>query len=67
MGENDNMFVLRYPLCDEIPTQIDLTNLNFSRKMESTRSPIALFISDSTMKGELRPVAIQMDNTPGRA
>lgn len=59
------VYVLRYPLCDDLPTQDDITDFDPTRKMRRTQSPVALFVSAPDAPGGLRPVAIQMDYTPG--
>ena len=60
------LYALRYPLCDDLPKQLDITDPDPRRKMKPTLSPIALFVATPDSPGGLKPVAIQMDYTPGR-
>ena len=62
------IYALRYELCDDMPTQPDITDSDPNREMWNTLSPIALFASASdlaTNRNHLIPVAIQMDYKPG--
>ena len=62
------VYALRYELCDDLPTEEDITDNDPRRKMWDTLSPIALFVSAEdflTKRNDLVPVAIQMDYTPG--
>ncbi|XP_068693446.1 polyunsaturated fatty acid 5-lipoxygenase-like [Montipora foliosa] len=63
-----SVFVAQFPLFDNISTVPDITEPRPTRKMWPSMSPIALFASRPGDKGapaQLRPVAIQLDYTPG--
>ena len=63
-----SIFVVQYPLYDNLITVPDLTEPRPTRKMWPAMSPIALFASRPGENGapaQLRPVAIQLDFKPG--
>ena len=63
-----SVFVAQFPLFDNLSTVPDITEPRPTRKMWPSMSPIALFASRPGHKGapaQLRPVAIQLDYTPG--
>ncbi|KAJ7380261.1 hypothetical protein OS493_010976 [Desmophyllum pertusum] len=62
-----SIFVVQYPLYDNLITVPDLTEPRPTRKMWPAMSPIALFASRPGENGapaQLRPVAIQLDFKP---
>ena len=64
-----SIFVAQYPVFDNLVTVPDITDPRPTRKMWSAMSPIALFASGPGENGapaHLRPVAIQLDYTPGK-
>ena len=63
-----SIFVAQYPVFDNLVTVPDITEPRPTRKMWPAMSPIALFASRPGENGapaQLRPVAIQLDYTPG--
>lgn len=66
---NGSIFVAQYPVFDNLVTMPDITEPRLTRKMWPALSPIALFASSPGENGapaQLRPVAIQLDYTPGK-
>ena len=64
-----SIFVAQYPVFDNLVTVPDITDPRPTRKMWPAMSPIALFTSGPGENGapaQLRPVAIQLDYTPGK-
>ena len=59
------VFVLRYPLLDYLPAMPDIMEFRPHRKMWDPTSPIALFAVNPWKRGDLIPIAIQMDVRPG--
>lgn len=59
------VFVLRYPLLDNIPTMPDIAESRPNRELWNAMSPIALFAVHPRKRDKLVPVAIQMDVKPG--
>lgn len=61
------LYALRYPMCDDLPTvRPDLTDFDPRRKMRDFLSPIVLLVSaPDSSAGGLKPLAIQIDHTPG--
>lgn len=63
-----SIFVVQFPLFDNLATVLDITELRPSRNMWPSFSPIALFVSrpgDNGAPAQLKPVAIQLDFKPG--
>ena len=63
-----SIFVVQFPLFDNLATVPDITELRPSRNMWPSFSPIALFVSrpgDNGAPAQLKPVAIQLDFKPG--
>lgn len=64
-----SIFVAQYTVFDNLVTVPDITEHRPTRKMWPAMSPIALFVSRPGKSGapaQLRPVAIQLDYTPGK-
>ena len=64
-----SIFVTQYPVFDNLVTVPDITDPRSTRKMWPAMSPIALFASvpgENGAPAQLRPVAIQLDYTPGK-
>ena len=59
------VFVLRYPLLDNLPTMPDIAESRPGRKMWEATSPIAFFAVHPNKRKILVPTAIQMDVKPG--
>ena len=65
-----SIFVVQFPLFDNLVTVPDITEPRPTRKMWPSLSPIALFVSlpgDNGAPAQLKPVAIQLDFKPGTA
>ncbi|KAL9951789.1 hypothetical protein ACROYT_G044516 [Oculina patagonica] len=62
---NRMVFVLRYPLLDNLPAMPDIMESRPGRKMREPTSPIAFFAVHPKKRSNLVPVAIQMDVKPG--
>lgn len=63
-----SIFVVQFPLFDNLVTVPDITEPRPTRKMWNSLSPIALFVSrpgDNGAPAQLKPVAIQLDFKPG--
>jgi len=56
------VFVLRYPLLDNLPAMPDIMESRPNREMWKPTSPIALFAVHPGKRDNLVPIAIQMDN-----
>ena len=59
------IFVLRYPLLDNLPAMPDIMEYRPGREMRDPTSPIAFFAVNPTDRSHLVPIAIQMDVKPG--
>ena len=59
------IFVLRYPLLDNLPAMPDIMEYRPGREMRDPTSPIAFFAVNPTNRSHLVPIAIQMDVKPG--
>ena len=59
------VFVLRYPLLDNLPAMPDIMESRPNREMWKPTSPIALFAVNPRSRDNLVPIAIQMDIKPG--
>ena len=59
------IFVLRYPLLDNLPAMPDIMEHRPGREMWDPTSPIAFFAVNPTDRSHLVPIAIQMDVKPG--
>ena len=65
-----SIFVVQFPLFDNLATVPDITEPRLTRNMWPSLSPIALFVSrpgDNGAPAQLKPVAIQLDFKPGMA
>lgn len=65
-----SIFVVQFPLFDNLVTVPDITEPRPNRKMWPSLSPIALFVSrpgDNGSPAQLKPVAVQLDFKPGMA
>lgn len=60
------VFVLRFPLLDNLPAMPDIMESRPHREMWKPTSPIALFAVHPRNRANLVPIAIQMDIKPGR-
>lgn len=68
--KDGSIFVSQFPLFDNLPTVYPeiVTKTMPNRKMWSSMSPIALFVSyqgQNRAPAQLKPVAIQLDYTNG--
>ena len=59
------IFVLRYPLLDNLPAMPDIMEFRPSREMWDPTSPIAFFAVHPNSRSNLVPIAIQMDIKSG--
>ena len=59
------IFVLRYPLLDNLPGMPDIMEFRPGREMWAPTSPIAFFAVHPKSRSNLVPIAIQMDVKPG--
>ena len=59
------VFVLRYPLLDNLPAMPDIMESRPHRKMWDPTSPITFFAVHPNNRNNLIPIAIQMDVRPG--
>ncbi|KAL9951790.1 hypothetical protein ACROYT_G044517 [Oculina patagonica] len=59
------VFVLRYPLLDNLPAMPDIMESRPGREMWEPTSPIAFFAVHPSNRRDLVPIAIQMDVRPG--
>ncbi len=60
------VFVLRYPLLDNLPAMPDIMESRPGREMWEPTSPIAFFAVHPSNRRDLVPIAIQMDVRPGK-
>lgn len=63
-----SIFVVQFPLFDNLVTVPDITDPRPTRNMWPSLSPTALFVSrpgDNGATAQLKPVAIQLDFKPG--
>ena len=59
------IFVLRYPLLDNLPAMPDIMEFRPGREMWDPTSPIAFFAVNPNDRSNLVPIAIQMDIKSG--